>query len=434
MPIRTLHITNYYHATSGGIRTFYRALLEAANVHRREVRLIVPGPEQSVENVGDFGRIYTIAAPRSPFFDPRYRLLFPHLYALPYRSAFKKILSAEQPDLVEICDKYTLCYLPSVLRKGWVCGMRPSAVVGLSCERMDDNISAFVSSGKAARRFSGWYMKRIYGPRFDHHISNSAYTAEELRKALAAREDLQVHVCPMGVDAEFYGPRRRSASRRDSLLALFPGSGVQKRGVRLLLCVCRISPEKNIRLLPQMMEALGSHPGEEYRLLIAGAGPSSRQLLEVFERCAPGRVRLLGHVGDRERLAEIYANCDALVHPNPREPLGLVPLEAMASGIPVVVPGSGGVLSYACAENSWLALPTADSFAEAVRQVFGNDADRERRVEKALATARRFSWPVVTNRYFDLYDRIVAAPRRTQFDAPLETGSALPSAVCPSNA
>ena len=73
---------------------------------------------------------------------------------------------------------------------------------------------------------------------------------------------------------------------------------------------------------------------------------------------------LLGHIADPERLADIYANCDALVHPNPREPFGIAPLEAMASGLPVVVARSGGVLSYANEENSWLAEPTGAAFSE----------------------------------------------------------------------
>jgi hypothetical protein len=102
LAIKTLHITNHYHPCSGGIRIFYRALLEAADHHQREVRLVVPGAKDSVEEVGAFGRIYTIAAPPCPVFDSRYRLLLPHLYALPYPSALRRIFQQEQPDLVEV--------------------------------------------------------------------------------------------------------------------------------------------------------------------------------------------------------------------------------------------------------------------------------------------------------------------------------------------
>ena len=68
-PIKTLHISNYYHSSSGGIRTFYQALLGAADRHRREVRVVVPGLKNAVEDAGAFGKIYTIKAPRSPLFD-----------------------------------------------------------------------------------------------------------------------------------------------------------------------------------------------------------------------------------------------------------------------------------------------------------------------------------------------------------------------------
>jgi len=106
--IKTLHITNSYHPNSGGIRTFYMALLQAANTHKRHVRLVVPGEETSVEEIGAFGRIYTIAAPRAPVLDQRYHVLLPQAYVWPGETALRRILAEERPDLVEICDKFWL--------------------------------------------------------------------------------------------------------------------------------------------------------------------------------------------------------------------------------------------------------------------------------------------------------------------------------------
>jgi alpha-1,6-mannosyltransferase len=347
LPIKTLHITNCYHASSGGIRTFYRALLDAANQRQREIRLVVPGPKDSIEEIGEFAKIYTIAAPGSPFVDSRYRLLLPHLYALPYRSKLRQILEEERPGLVEVCDKYTLCFLPSVLRRGWIESAPQAVLVGLSCERMDDNVSAFISPGSLGRRFANWYMRKIYAPRFDCHISNSQYTAGELIEALALRPDLPVHVCPMGTDCENLGPHRREQKKREALVATFRNTSHAGENTKLLLYVGRISREKNISLLLEMMELLEDRGSAEYRLLVVGAGPLANWLRSSAERRVHGRVQLLGHLADRERLADIFANCDALIHPNPREPFGIAPLEAMASGLPVVAPFSGGVLSYA---------------------------------------------------------------------------------------
>ena len=410
--IKTLHITNFYHASSGGIRTFYRALLEAANHQKRQVRVVVPGSQDAVEDVGKFGRVYTIAAPRSRLFDSRYRLLLPHLYAVPYDSKLRQILRQERPDLVEVCDKYTLCFLPSVLRRKWIEGSAPSAFVGLSCERLDDNVSAFLNSGPLGRVFSAWYMKSIYGPRFDCHISNSDYTATELCEALAERPDLPVHVRPMGVSCDTLSPHRRADTRRRALLDVHLGSNRPADTARLLLYVGRISREKNIPLLMQMMEVLARDPSGDYRLLVAGTGPLAAWLAETATRKAPGRVHLLGHIHDREQLADLYANCDALVHPNPREPFGIAPLEAMASGLPVVAPDTGGVLAYAHTANSWLARPDGDSFGAAVREVFADQTARQTKVDRALLTAAEFSWPRVTTQFFALYDDVYRRSRK----------------------
>ena len=47
--IKSVHITNYYHETSGGVKANYNKLLEAANQHKRYVRLIVPGETEKVQ-------------------------------------------------------------------------------------------------------------------------------------------------------------------------------------------------------------------------------------------------------------------------------------------------------------------------------------------------------------------------------------------------
>jgi glycosyltransferase involved in cell wall biosynthesis len=78
----------------------------------------------------------------------------------------------------------------------------------------------------------------------------------------------------------------------------------------------------------------------------------------------------------------------------------------MASGLPLVAPRSGGVLSYATPENSWLAAPTGDAFADAVRSVFADDAARAAKVANALTTAGEFSWARATAKFFELYDEI----------------------------
>jgi alpha-1,6-mannosyltransferase len=397
--VTSVHLTNAYHPTSGGIRTFYTALLEEADRIGRRVVLIVPGRDSEVEDVGRCGRIYRIAARPAPAFDRRYRVILPYQY-FPGGTGRELIgiLEREQPDLVEICDKYSLPYLAAMLRKRWHRRVRRPALVGLSCERFDDNIAAYVSRSRPARSFTGWYIRHIYGPPFDAHLANSEYTAGELRAALWDRAPGYIRVCPPGVDDGAFGPEHRSAERRARLLERAGGTPDSA----LLFYAGRLSPEKNIPMLVDMMRFLAQDRDVDYRLVLAGDGPCADWLRKQAVQEVEGRITLVGSL-DRGTLAGCYASCDVFIHPNPREPFGIGPLEAMASGVPVVVPDAGGVLEYASHGNAWLARPEAPAFAAAVRSALRGDACR---VAAAMQAARRFSSRAAAQRYFAVYDEL----------------------------
>lgn len=380
MPIKSVHITNYYHKNSGGISTAYNKLLEAANRRERYVRLIVPGEESAVEDVGDYGRIYYVKANYSPVFDKRYRLMLPWKTYMLEGSPIKEILREEAPEIIEIGEKYTLSLMAGLLRKRTInVSKKRPMLVHFSCERMDDNVSSFISAGRISKWFCRRYMGTYNVPMFDFHVANSAYTAQEIVDAVShgddpARSDAilnfawrflrapkvalskRLFVNPCGVDNKTFTAKRTHFSRRADILDELK---LRKESI-LLLYAGRISPEKNTRLLIEMMQVLQDDSSHDFRLLIAGAGPSLEKLKSDAENLEPERVKILGHITDKEKLADLFANCDAFIHPNPREPFGITPLEAMASGLPVVAPNSGGVLSYANSENAWLADPSAD--------------------------------------------------------------------------
>ncbi len=398
MPLKTLHLTNAYHQNSGGIGTFYRFLLTAAQHAGRSLVLVVPSARDDVESFGPHCRIYHVAAAPAPFFDRRYRLLLPPSY-LPFaRGRVREILRAELPDVIEISDKYALNWLAGLWRKGGLGIAHRPTLIGMSHERMDDNVRAFLSDKPWARNWSRRYLAYCYLPFFDFHLANSDYTADELRAAFAPKHTRPLHVVPMGANVQQFAALQRNETERQALLAHLGASP----NARLLLYAGRVSPEKNVPLLTQTMEALAAHSKEEYRLLIAGDGPMAAQLRE---RGLPN-VHLLGHLGERARLLSLYANCDAFLHPNPREPFGIAPLEAMAAGLPLVAPNAGGVLSYANADNAWLAKPRAVSFAQAVQAVFNDPAVRAARVAQARLRAAQSDWTHVTTRFFDLYEQL----------------------------
>jgi phosphatidylinositol alpha 1,6-mannosyltransferase len=156
-----------------------------------------------------------------------------------------------------------------------------------------------------------------------------------------------------------------------------------------------------------VLAKLASHARLDYRLIVAGDGPFTGALRESLEQYAPGRSLFLGHCL-RDELRAIYHAADIFIHPNAREPFGIAPLEAMASGLPLVAPASGGVLTYANEENAWLCENTVTGYAEAVESVFADREIRGQRIARARRTAEEFSWMPVTANYFQLYDEFHA--------------------------
>lgn len=420
---KSVHITNYYHKNSGGISTSYNNLLDAAERHRRMVRLIVPGEKEAAEDVNEYARIYYVPARYSPVFDSRYRIMMPWQYMLK-DSIIRKILLAEMPQMIEVTDKYTLSLIGAMIRTGYFKKLGRPMLVHFSCERMDDNIASFLSRGKPGK----WFARRLMGnynfPLYDFHIANSSYTAAEFYESVCKkynprRSDFflnlcwrffnsprvpveeRIFVCTRGVDNRQFSPERKSGAVR---LAMRERAGVPETAV-ILLYAGRISPEKNISLLIEMMKILAKDKTRDFRLLVAGAGPKADWLNEETARQFPNKIIALGHL-DKKTLADYYANADVFVHPNPKEPFGIAPLEAMASGTPTLAPDSGGILSYASNDNAWLVKPKAEDFARAVREIVGDETLRKSKIERALKTAQNNTREKATDFLFATYDKM----------------------------
>lgn len=417
--LKSVHITNYYHRNSGGISTSFNNLMSAAERLGRHVTVIVPGEERIDEQVNEFATLRWIPAKKSPIFDKRYRLIMPWQY-MPSESEIREVLLEESPDMIEVTDKYTLSMIGPMIRIGKFKQIGRPMLVHFSAERMDDNIGAFLSKGNSGESLARAVMANYLLPGFDFHIANSSYTAEEFRKALGwidspfkrrlmnktwrffaaprTKPLERIRICPRGVDAEVFGTHRRDITKRQELLRSIGGNDDSV----ILLYAGRLSPEKNIDLLSETI-ALLAKESTDYRIIVAGAGPLEDSFRASANAAMPGKVTMLGHV-DKSRLAELYANVDVFVHPNPREPFGIGPLEAMASGVATVAPRSGGILSYANDDNAWLTSPDAESFAATIRKVIADPHERKRRATNAVATAKENSREGSTDNLFATYD------------------------------
>jgi len=452
--MKTVHITNYYHETSGGISTFYNQMLEFANRHHREMVLIVPGEKAAIKTIGDYARIYFVPAMRSPFFDRRYRLMMPWKFLIP-GTRIRKILLEEKPDLIEICDKYSLSFLAALIRKHWFPKLGRPVLVHFSCERLDDNFAAYIAEGRAGRGIARRIMSNLNVPVYDFFIAVSTYIAEEYIDATATKgnprrsrrlfnwwwrffraaklplEERIFHNLRTGPDKIFTEKNYSEDFRREIREEI----GIPQ-DAKMIFYAGRLSPEKNIGVLIDMMDVLSQDQANDYRLVVAGAGPKADWFKSEFDRKLPDKLRMLGHVTDRQKLANLYANCDVFVHPNPREPSGNGPLEAMASGASVVAPNSGGILTYATQENCWLVEPTGQAFADSVKEIL-SDTDRTRqKIANAIQVAKEYDREKILGETFEFYEQMyrefheqngsfVYRKRANDFDFENEIGQAL---------
>lgn len=156
--------------------------------------------------------------------------------------------------------------------------------------------------------------------------------------------------------------------------------------------VGRIDPRKGIADAVRAMQHLPS----QARLIVVGDGDADH--LAALRGLADARTRFAGPL-ERRDLRLAYASCDAVVFPvRWDEPFGLVPLEAMAVGRPVIATGTGGSAEYMRDGENVLLIPpeNPDALAAAVTRLAGDPALRRRLVAEGRRTAARF-----TQRTFD---------------------------------
>ncbi len=145
-----------------------------------------------------------------------------------------------------------------------------------------------------------------------------------------------------------------------------------------------------------MLEAL-----PDARLALVGDGPHRQQLEKHFEGTA---TTFVGYLAGEE-LAGAYASGDAFLFPSSTETLGLVLLEAMAAGCPVVGANRGGIPDII----SDGADAGAGSLIEATGKLLGNDLERQALRNAARSEAERWGWAGATEQLRGYYRQVLSS-------------------------
>jgi alpha-1,6-mannosyltransferase len=363
-------ITMFYAAEGGGVSTYLNA--KAAWLGQRSrVRHSILSP-----NVASGGALVRLPG-----------ILIPgvHGYRMPLAvGASARILQRLQPDLIEAGDAGPAAW--SALRVKRRLGVPAVAYYHSDLARL-----AQARLGKLAMHATRRYLAQLYS-QFDLVLAPSQLMVQQLGSMGIAGAIHQ----PLGIDCSTFSPQRRSSALRRHLC--LPDDA------RLLVYAGRFTAEKKLDVLI----AAAARLGRPYQLLLVGGGDPLPN--------AP-HARVLPFVRDQRLLACLLASCDALVHPGDCETFGLIVLEAMACGLPVVGTEGGAVAELVDDSTGILVAPNnVDSLAAGIDALFGRD-----RSALALAAHKRarehYDWNTIMPQLMHRYAALLATRERADLEA-----------------
>ena len=368
-------ITMFYAAEGGGVSTYLNAKARwLARRGRVQHTILSSNVETCDDSVPPLVRI---PAANVPGF---------HGFRMPLSvSRAARLLEAVKPDLVEAGDAGHCAWAALRMRK-----------------RHDVPAVAFYHSdlprlvrprlGRLVAHGTCRYLANLYR-QFDLVLAPSRVMVEHL-------ESIGVHGAvqqPLGIDSRVFHPLREDEAGNETLrerLGLDPDT-------RLLVYAGRFTPEKKLHVLIEAVRKLG----ERYHLVLVGSGDELPQA---------NNVTIIPFQRDQRQLAHLLASCDVLVHPGDCETFGLIVLEAMSCGLPVVATNRGGVAELVDRETGILAKPdSVDSLAEAIEAIYWRDMARMGQAARRKAV-ERYDWDQILPQVLGRYDVLLGGYQSVQ--------------------
>ncbi|MCP4357998.1 MAG: glycosyltransferase family 1 protein [Chloroflexi bacterium] len=247
---------------------------------------------------------------------------------------------------------------------------------------------------------------------------------EEQLLTLYHADPTKIEIVPPGVDLERFRPLdKRAAKKRVGIPC----------GDANILFAGRIEPLKGIDTMLRAMAIIQDHcpaVAENCCMVIIGGDPWADDLddemVRLQELCADLDIHdLVVFLGakDQEILPNYYAAAEMVVMPSHYESFGMVALEAMAMGTPVIASEVGGLAHLVKHEETGFHVPSRDPDALAARiyEMLANPACREYLGHNAREYAQQYAWPNIVEQLATIYEALLPQP---------ETATSLDLCVC----
>ncbi|MDD5068309.1 MAG: glycosyltransferase [Candidatus Pacebacteria bacterium] len=171
------------------------------------------------------------------------------------------------------------------------------------------------------------------------------------------------------------------------------------------LCVTRLTPYKRVEL---QLKAFAKLPREKL-IIVGGASEAHRAYFTELKKKAPTNVAFVGAVYDLSKIAEFYAYCKGFIITARDEDFGTTPIEAMASGKPVIAPNDGGNSESIVHGKTGILIDdiNEDKIVEAVKEI-GKDPEKYK--EACLEQAKRFGIGIFIEKIRkEIYEQVTKA-------------------------
>lgn len=214
--------------------------------------------------------------------------------------------------------------------------------------------------------------------------------------ATAFMPDIPIQIIHNGVDLGAFAAERTG----------------RREGPVRILCSGRLIERKGQHHLLEAFARLRQGGLTDVHLVFAGTGDMEAQLHEQCRQAGlTDRVTFLGYV-ERERMPAVYADADLFVLPSHSEGMSMALLEAMASGLPVIVTDTGGSeeLVEDGVNGRIVRWADVDGLLSAMRGCLSAPSTLQAMGSASRARAGRFSWSAITRQYLDLLEDCLVSP------------------------
>jgi len=179
-----------------------------------------------------------------------------------------------------------------------------------------------------------------------------------------------------------------------------------------LLAVNRLIPRKGMDLLIRALGAVRKELGDTFELTIVGEGSLVQELQTLATGHGIGDAVTFAGAIPHEDLPGVYRDADLFVLPSLAEGMSNALLEAMASGLPVIVTDTGG--SAELVQNNGIVVPpgNVEALAEALKRLVSNPELRRIMGQRSRQQAEKFSWRSVATQYLGLYEELERGAHR----------------------